>query len=62
MRFQREGNMKLRTFIVASALAMALVAGPAMAQQPMHRYAGYFKYSDAAVKAMTENLKIARPK
>ena len=47
--------MKLRTFIVASALAMALVAGPAMAQQTMHRYAGYFKYSDAAVKAMTEN-------
>ena len=26
-----------------------------MAQQTMHRYAGYFKYSDAAVKAMTEN-------
>lgn len=47
--------MKLRTLFVASALAMALVAGPAMAQQTMHRYLAFFKYSDTAVKAMTEN-------
>ena len=46
--------MKIRSFIVASTLAMALCA-PAMAQQSMHRYAIYFKYSDAAIKAMTEN-------
>jgi uncharacterized protein with GYD domain len=28
---------------------------PATAQQSMRHYIGYFKYSDAAVKAMTEN-------
>src|SRR4051794_37083076 len=49
----REGNMKVHSLIVASALALAV---PAMAQTTtMHRYAQFFKYSDAAVKAMTEN-------
>ncbi len=33
---------------------MGLTA-PAMAQQSMHRYLGFAKYSDTAVKAMTEN-------
>jgi uncharacterized protein with GYD domain len=28
---------------------------PVMAQQPLRHYLAYFKYSDAAVKAMTEN-------
>jgi uncharacterized protein with GYD domain len=46
--------MKVRSLIVASALAVAL-AGPAMAQQSMHRYVSFFKYADNAVKAMTEN-------
>ena len=47
--------MKLHSFIIASALAMGFAA-PAMAQSStMHRYIGFFKYSDAAVKAMTEN-------
>jgi uncharacterized protein with GYD domain len=33
-----------------------LLASPAMAQSgTMHRYAEFFKYSDSAVKAMTEN-------
>jgi uncharacterized protein with GYD domain len=46
--------MKIHSLIVVSALAMGLT-GPAIAQQSMHRYAVYFKYSDPAVKAMTEN-------
>jgi uncharacterized protein with GYD domain len=46
--------MKLRLLILESALIAALAA-PAMAQQSMHRYALYFKYSDAAIKAMTDN-------
>jgi uncharacterized protein with GYD domain len=51
----KEGNMKIYSLIVASGLALAL-AVPAMAQSnTMHRYAQFFKYSDSAVKAMTEN-------
>jgi len=46
--------MKIHSLIMVSALATGL-AGPAMAQQSMHRYISYFKYSDSAVKAMTEN-------
>jgi uncharacterized protein with GYD domain len=47
--------MKLHSLIIVSALAMGF-AVPAMAQSStMHRYIGFFKYSDAAVKAMTEN-------
>ena len=44
----------MRSLIVASALAMGL-AVPAMAQQATHRYVAFFKYTDSAVKAMTEN-------
>ena len=44
--------MKAYTLIV-SALAIGLSL-PAMAQQSMHRYVAFFKYSDTAVKAMTE--------
>src|SRR6185312_10642748 len=52
---QREGHMKIHLLIVASAFAMGL-AVPAMAQSTtMHRYAQFFKYSDTAAKAMTEN-------
>jgi uncharacterized protein with GYD domain len=39
--------------LIVSALAIGLSL-PAMAQQSMHRYVAFFKYSDAAVKAMTE--------
>ena len=47
--------MKMHSLIVASALAVGL-ALPAMAQSnTMHRYAQFFKYSDSAVKAMTDN-------
>ena len=46
--------MKVRSLILASAFATALVV-PAMAQQSMHRYLILFKYGDNAVKAMTEN-------
>jgi uncharacterized protein with GYD domain len=44
--------MKAYTLVV-SALAIGLSL-PAMAQQSMHRYVAFFKYSEAAVKAMTE--------
>jgi uncharacterized protein with GYD domain len=47
--------MKIRSLIMVSALAMGL-AGPAMAQSSaMHRYITFFRYTDTAVKAMTEN-------
>jgi len=45
--------MKLRSLILASALTAALAA-PAMAQS-IHRYVIFYRYSDASVKAMTEN-------
>ncbi len=45
--------MKVYALLV-SALAIGLSV-PAMAQQSMHRYIAFFKYSDTAVKAMTEN-------
>ena len=44
--------MKASTLII-SALAIGLSL-PAIAQQSMHRYVAFFKYSDTAVKAMTE--------
>jgi hypothetical protein len=44
--------MKAYTLVV-TALAIGLSL-PAMAQQSMHRYVAFFKYSEAAVKAMTE--------
>jgi uncharacterized protein with GYD domain len=44
--------MKAYTLVV-SALAIGLSL-PAMAQQSMHRYVAFFKYSETAVKAMTE--------
>jgi uncharacterized protein with GYD domain len=53
--------MELRSLVIASAMALALAA-PAVAQQSgtsasagPHRYLGLFKYSDTAMKAMTEN-------
>jgi uncharacterized protein with GYD domain len=39
--------------LIVSALAIGLSL-PAMAQQSMHRYVAFFKYSDTAVKSMTE--------
>jgi uncharacterized protein with GYD domain len=45
--------MMLRSILLAIPLAAALVA-PATAEE-MHRYMSLFKYSDAAMKAMTEN-------
>jgi uncharacterized protein with GYD domain len=47
----REENMNARSLILASLLAAGL-AMPAMAEQ---RYLAFFKYSDTAIKAMTEN-------
>jgi hypothetical protein len=52
--------MKAYTLVV-SALAIGSSL-PAMAQQSMHRYVAFFKYSETAVKAMTETRKIARLK
>jgi|SRR6202035_2391495 len=49
-----EGTMRMHSLMIASALAIGL-AIPAAAQQSMHRYASFFKYSDQAIKAMTEN-------
>ena len=47
--------MRLHSLMIASALAMGL-AVPATAQSStMHRYILFFRYSDAAVKEMTEN-------
>ena len=46
--------MRMHSLMIASALAIGL-AIPAAAQQSMHRYMSLFKYSDQAIKAMTEN-------
>ena len=40
--------------LIAAALVISFSA-PVMAQQSMRHYLTYFKYSDAAEKAMTEN-------
>ena len=41
--------------MVVSALAMGSAVHEMAQSSTMHRYIGFFKYSDAAVKAMTEN-------
>jgi uncharacterized protein with GYD domain len=46
--------MRPHSLMIASALVIGL-AMPAAAQQSMHRYATFFKYSDEAMKAMTEH-------
>ena len=46
--------MRLHSLMLTSALAIGL-AVPAMAQQSVHRYITNFRYSDTAIKAMTEN-------
>jgi uncharacterized protein with GYD domain len=47
--------MNAKSLLIASAIAVGL-AMPATAQQPttMHRYAGFFKYSDQAIKGMLD--------
>ena len=47
--------MMLRSLITVTALT-AVMSGPALSQQQsnLHRYVGFFKYSPAAMKAMTE--------
>jgi uncharacterized protein with GYD domain len=45
--------MRKSNLLVAATLAISLVT-PTMAQEMRH-YIGYFKYTDAAMKAMTEN-------
>ena len=45
--------MSIRSLILSSVLAVAFVV-PAMAEDG-HRYVTFFKYTDASVKAMTEN-------
>jgi uncharacterized protein with GYD domain len=51
---QYGGTMRPHSLMIALALAIGL-AMPAAAQQSMHRYATLFKYSDEAMKAMTEH-------
>jgi uncharacterized protein with GYD domain len=48
--------MNAKSLLIASAIAVGL-AVPATAQQSttMHRYVGFFKYSDQAIKAMLDN-------
>jgi uncharacterized protein with GYD domain len=48
--------MNAKSLLIASAIAFGL-AVPATAQQSttMHRYATFFKYTDQAIKAMTDN-------
>jgi uncharacterized protein with GYD domain len=48
--------MRIHSLLIASAITTVL-ALPAMAQQStiMHRYATFFKYTDQAIKAMTDN-------
>ncbi len=46
--------MRLQSITVALVLVIGLAA-PAVAQQSTHRYATFFKYTDQAIKAMTEN-------
>jgi len=48
--------MGIHSLLIASTITTALVL-PAIAQQSttMHRYAILFKYTNQAVKAMTEN-------
>jgi len=48
--------MNAKSLLIASAIAVGL-AMPATAQQSttMHRYAIFFKYTDQAIKAMTDN-------
>ncbi|MFZ2104077.1 MAG: GYD domain-containing protein [Roseiarcus sp.] len=41
-------------FWITTALVVGTIA-PATAQQSLRHYLTYFKYSDAAIKAMTEN-------
>ena len=47
--------MMLRSLITVTALT-AVMSGPALSQQQsnLQRYVGFFKYSSAAMKAMTE--------
>ena len=47
--------MMLRSLITVTAL-IAVMSGPALSQPQSnpHRYVGFFKYSSAAMKAMTE--------
>lgn len=40
--------------VIAAGLVIGFMA-PATAQQPLRHYLAYFKYTDAAVKAMAEN-------
>ena len=47
--------MKTHSLIVMSVLAMGFAAPTVAQTNTMHRYAQFFKYSDAAVKAMGEN-------
>src|SRR5690242_19278560 len=51
----REESMNMQSLIVSSVFALGFAAVPAIAQQPSHRYLEFFRYSDTAVKAMTEN-------
>jgi uncharacterized protein with GYD domain len=48
--------MNAKSFLVASVIGVGLIV-PATAQQSttMHRYAGFFKYTDQAIKGMLDN-------
>jgi uncharacterized protein with GYD domain len=48
--------MRIHSLLIASTIATVLTL-PATAQQSttMHRYAAFFKYTDQAIKGMTDN-------
>jgi uncharacterized protein with GYD domain len=46
--------MRIHSLLIASAITTVL-AIPATAQQSMHRYAAFYKFSDQAIKAMLDN-------
>jgi uncharacterized protein with GYD domain len=56
LKFTWRKPMNAKSLLIASAIAVGL-AMPAIAQQSttMHRYAGFFKYTDQATKGMTDN-------
>jgi hypothetical protein len=55
-QIRRRKQMRVQSLVTTSALAIGL-AMPAIAQQSTstHRYVNLFKYTDQAIKSMTEN-------
>jgi uncharacterized protein with GYD domain len=48
--------MRIHSLLIASAITTVLaIPGTAQQSTTMHRYATFFKYTDQAIKAMTDN-------